>query len=583
MMMERQFGKKKKNNKGQTSIMRKSGLILFFFSTLIVSLIFLSCKKDYGIVYKIFNSAFKSDAPLTAKPSEIDTSLIGSYILGNEITVSIEKMDSAFYEISFLPSYLRDEKKTLYAFISEIRNQKYLNIRSLDYQYLFFKINNQGDSILFEELSNKANKLFGEEITLELIRKGIKLPDSVFFPVPLIKVEKHTATNFSKNKLSTQIRDIQSYYKFAELFPNDSSLPILKKTAIQKTLAGYYSIEKLQKLIRQYPEFKDPAALRARSLCYTTKNCVDFMKFYPYDLNHDSLTDKAFQLAANEDDYILLINEFPLHALATSMMAKLYFSNDSKKKIKEEKLEMHVKNSSKGLIGQVNSAIKTFDRIPFEQIKFNNKSYVATSSGNEMLDKISYTIKELNKDKKILHDIYILVQCRDFSIKNTHAEMINFRISINRAIQLKKKLGDGKLNNTKFHFIPIGVGSDIKDSSGSFVRFTLNPFEAERYRSRFVKQCFRFMGVVIPGLNGEFASEDYLPDPELENYCFDLLKKNLQKNPSSQIKIIPCHFIDEKLANGNNDYQRVYARFSSLFVDRKLRKRSPEEFMIPIE
>ena len=562
--------------------MRRTFLRMTFF--LITGIILqYSCSREYGIVYKIFNSAFKSYTPLSLRPAPLDTNLLGAYILNNEIAVLIEQKDSVSCSVSFLPNYIGDEKKILPGFICDFKNRKYLNIKSPDYHYLFFRISYPKDSLVLDELTGKVNKLFNEKNILELIQKGTDLPDTVFYKLPLRKVKESIAVDFTRRQLLPQVRDIKSFYRFAAIFPNDPKLQEIKQTAIEKTLAGYTSVEKLQQLIIQYPELSTPAQKRAKSICYTTKNCIDFLRVYPDVLNKDSLVEKAFQFAGDDKDYTLLIDKFPHHRQTTRVMALLYFYLKKQNKMQSDN-ELSFENySSNEVFSNVVEAIKTFNRIPFHEMKFNRYSYAITKPGREMLDRICYTLKETNRKKEVLHDVFVLVQCREFENKSSKADVINFRISVNRAIQLKKMLSAYKFNNLNFHFIPVGVGLDHRDSSRFTVRFTLNPLEAEKYKVRFIKQCFYFNGIVIPGLNKELITDFYLPEPELENYCFEFLKKKLEDDPKAQLYSIPCHFVDAQLADGNNEYQRVYARFYSLFLEGKLRKRNPEEFMFPAE
>ena len=556
----------------------KNVFILFFLTAC-----FFSCRNEYGIIYKIFNSSFKTFTPLTVKGSRLDTSLIGSYLLDNEIALHIERSDSINYQLIFMPSYISDEKITLRAYLSDFKNERYLNVMGPDYHYLIFRLNTSGNAFVLQELSNAIEKKYPEKFVLDLIREGNHLHDSVFFTIPLKKISKNEAMAFCRSQLIKQVRDIQTFYKFAGIFPQDSSLSDLKNQAIKNTLAGFTSVEKVQQVARKYPDLKSAAQIRSRSICYTTKNCVDYLRFYPETKNKDSLIDKAFYFAKDDTDFALLISEFPNHTDLSRIMTMLFYSLNSKKKIKRQPNDVYEKISKEKKFIDLVAALKTFERIPYHEIKFNKLSYAVTKPSAEILNRISYTIEELNRGKKTLHDLYIFVQCQDFPSELPRSEIINFKISVNRAIQLKQFFSANKYNGLKFHFIPVGRGLENKDTSGSSVRITLNIYEAEKYKSKFVKQCFRHFGVVIPTTNGEFVTETYLPDNELENYCFEILKKSLKENPKTQMRLLPCHFVDETCANGNPDFSRVNARFYSLFLDRKLRKREPEEFTIPVE
>ena len=554
-------------------------IIVFFFT----GLVFFSCKNEFGILYKIFNYSFKSYTPLNNRSEVIDSNLIGSYILDNEIALMIQHGDTSSYSVTILPSFLSDQKKNLTAFISECKGIKYLNLKSPDYHYLIFKMISRSDTVELYELTSKVNKLFNEKTTVDLIQKGAQLPDSVFFKLPIKKVSKSIALEFSRNQLQPQARDIQSYYKYAAIFPEDTILPKLRATAIKKTLASYSSVEKLKQLTAKYPELKSHVKERSKEICNSTKNCIDFIKFYPNELNQDSVINKAFELASGQDDYVQLLNEFPSHNGSAQIFLKLYYFSKSKKNVNRDKNNLIDKYSMNKNFVKINEAIKTLERIPIDVVKFNAQSYSITKSGREMLDRICFTLQDLNKDKNILPDVYVMVQCREFTEENSKKDIINFRTSVNRAINLRKLISEYQFNGMKFHFIPVGKGIDEADSSNSYVRFTLDPFESERYNKKFVRQCFQFRGIVIPTINGEFITVDYISEPELENYCYDNIKSKLSQNPKVELKILPCHFVDEPASNGNPDYQRVYTRFYSLFLEGKLRKREPEDFMIPME
>jgi hypothetical protein len=553
--------------------------ILFFIS----GLVFFSCKTEYGILYKIFNYSFKSYTPLNNRSNFIDSNLIGSYILDKEVALIIEHADTSSYSVTILPSYLTDQKKTLSAFVSEFKGNKYLSLRSPDYHYLIFKLEYRSDTMLLSELTSKVNKLFNERTTVDIIQKGGQLPDSVFLKIPIKKVGNATAIEFAKNQLQPQVRDIQSYYKYAAIFPSDTLLNKIRETAIKKMLASYSSVEKLKQLTAKYPELSPDVKIRSKQLCYSTKNCIDFIKFYPNELNQDSLIDKAFEFASGHDDYSLLINEFPNNSKSAKMFLNLYFSSKSKKNYNRVKNELVEKYAANKTFMAVTEAIKIIDRIPDDILKFNLHSYSITKGGHEMLERICFTLQDLNKDRNVLNDIYVLVQCREFSEEISKKEIINFRMAVNRAISLRKLISEYKFNGLNIHFIPVSKAIYESDSSSSFVRFTLDPFEADRFSKRFVKQCFQFRGIIIPSVKGEFITGDYIEEPELENFCYENLKRKLDQNPKAEIKILPCHFVDEISSNGNQDYQRVYTRFFSLFLDGKLRKREPEEFMIPLE
>ncbi len=543
------------------------------------------CKNNYGILYTIFNVSYKNWKPLDNKKEAINEKIIGEYLVANERALQIEKKDSLTYSIRFLPLYLKEGVKELEGFITTLNNKQYLNVFTDDVSYLFFRLDEKGDSTEFNLLTNQAERYAEGADLAEWLRKGGVFPDTshALFNLPLRKTASGEAVEFCKSKLRPQVTDLSTFRLYNQIFPQDEKTEELRAKGIEGSVTRTSSVVKLYKLGQDYPYAAARAKQRAREVCYTTQNCVDYLTLYPDDTSRDTLIELAFQDAMSESDYRLLIKKFPANERVIKVMTSLYFIERKRCKSDNDVRALNAKYKSDTLFSNVIDAVQIFDRIPFNEIKFNRSSYVLTKDSKELLNKILFSISEINKERVLVKDIFVTVNSDLVPPHYANADHINFRSSVNRTLTIKKYITAAGIKNVNFHFIPGGTASNRDSVSDGVVTITLDEKLGEEYKSRFLKLCLSKKGISYADANRELVTSTYIREEDLENYCLEVILENLKENEHAQVKIIPANFLLTEFKNDLPESEQVYLHFLTAFEENKIRKRHPEEFILDMK
>jgi hypothetical protein len=565
--------------------MRKRLLLYILVFAAIASCI-QSCKKNTGILYKIFSLGHKTYEPLEKAQEAVFAPLAGDYMLANERPMRITIRDARNYEIKFLPAWLSEDQKILSGHVTTLNKKKYLNVYTDDDNYLLFRIDSLRDSVILLLLTHKVMHYTKGATLKEYLKTDGAFPDTgnVLFKIPMEKMKEGAAEDWSKGKLQPQIRDIASYYKYEKVFPKDSSLARLKKEAIFKTLSKTNNVAAINNLVRQFPEIREDAKARAKLVCTTTQNCLDYISCFPEDAIRDSTVDKAFRTAKTEADYRALIAKFPDNRKIPSVMMRLYFEEKSRCKNIQEEEALAKKYPDQPLMLKVIKAAQEFGKLPFDEIKFNTSSWILTKESPGKLEKILLFISEANRDKNIISDVYVSVNCKIVPSIEPKCGKINFRHSLNRMVSIKKIISANPPKNVRFHYIPAGQAPGNDTISDGSVKFILSAKQADELKARFVKLCFAWKkDFVVPDASGEYISDTYVREPELENYICNVMAERLLLDKKANFKIIPPNFWYPQFAKDLPEFDLVRAGFFDCLDEKKLRRKKPADYVIELK
>ncbi|MBC7864636.1 MAG: hypothetical protein IAF38_16810 [Bacteroidia bacterium] len=567
--------------------MRLKKSIAFVLLLIAGGVIFNSCKKNTGIIFKIFNLGYKAYTPLEKKSEFVYEGLLGEYLVANERALLINRIDNETYRIRFLPSFLSEDTKELTGFITTLNNRKYLNLYTDDSNYLLFRIDTLGDSISIKLLTHQITNYTKDVDLKSWLKKDGNIPDSsvALLQLPSVKMKEGAAEDWSKNQLRLQVRDIEGYYRFEKIFPDDHNLEELKKMAIEKTVNRANKVSVLYQLMQKYPESKNEVIERARTVCTTTQNCLDFISYFPEIAVKDSVTDKAFRYARTETDYRILMEKFPDHKKTPVIMSKLYYEEKSKCLNENELGALKIKYSNNAAFIRTMNAIREFEKISFAEVQFNKYSYLLSKNSKEIIDRALLFISETNREKQKLTDVFVIVNCNLVDAKEPHSGLINFKQSLNRSLSLKKFISSNPPKNVVFHFIPCGSGGINDSLTDGSVKFILSAKAAEEYKSRFLKLCFSHKRkIIVPDVNREYVADTYVREEELENYLCTRLVAKLKADKKSDIKILPANFWEEEYGKELPEFEEVrMVIINSFYAEKKLRRKNPGDYVLDVK
>jgi hypothetical protein len=243
---------------------RLSGILIL---SLIVFTLTTSCGKEIRDFFKaIERYGYKSKDPLSKKTILVDKQLLGGYVY-NSLPVIISAKDDFTYQLTFLAVELDLEDVKVDAHMSEINNDRYLNI-------------NMGENYSFLKISS----FFNNELSVKLLRNSIE---------PYVKpehlrswLEKHgREESFEPDSVASV--DIYSSFAFNKITV-DKAYQIQREQLHEKMVdlfqscKDYYNYDQLEK---RYPN--EPLLSKARenilNKCKTIDSYEAFIKRFPDD------------------------------------------------------------------------------------------------------------------------------------------------------------------------------------------------------------------------------------------------------------------------------------------------------------
>jgi hypothetical protein len=249
---------------------RFSGLFVFLLTIILLTS---SCGNEIRDFFKAIEKyGYKSKEPLNKKTLSIDKQLLGGYVY-NSLPVIISEKDNLTYKMTFLSVEPDEENVEVEAFISEINNNRYLNI-------------DMGDAYAFLKIS----KVINNELPIKLLRNSLETyvkPENLkawlqkhgdeeeYTPENQSPMDIYYSFVFNKITLAKayQIQTEQVRGKMIELFGS---------------CKDYYAYDILEK---RYPN--EPLLVKARenifSKCSTIENYQAYITRFP----DDALVEKA--------------------------------------------------------------------------------------------------------------------------------------------------------------------------------------------------------------------------------------------------------------------------------------------------
>jgi hypothetical protein len=437
----------------------------FRFSYLLV--IFIICcagkckngNNDY--LTNLYNSAYKSYAPVKAVKEPLYAPLIGYWNLMDDRPLVVTKKDETTYEFKFLSPYLNSDDIIYEAQINTVAGSKYISMQSYKGNYIFFKMKPvDEDAINFFMLRDNIMDLMGDKSLAQFISSNAHLSDTSHFytKVALSRLTQEGANEMQMRKIRGSVQSIYDYETYFKKFPGDPNLPAIKASALTYSLNHASSVGELVRLSTSYPESANDARRIAKAGCKKTEWCVDYINAFPADNAKDSILNVAFDNASGERDYKYLLKYFPTHqrsgkiilALALEETDNLNKNDKTQSKFEEEYSEIPK------VIVMVNT-IRIFNNFQLDDQSFITNSYVLSGKGKAELDKVASIIANVNKDNLVIGDLYVMLQSN--YEYGPEKEKSNFLQSANKCLSIRTYFESKGLKDVSVHVIPLGMAA----------------------------------------------------------------------------------------------------------------------------
>src|ERR1044071_5113495 len=175
----------------------------------------------------LYNSAYKSYAPVKAVKEPLYTPLIGYWNLMDDRPLVVTKKDETTYEFKFLSPYLNSDDIIYEAQINTIAGSRYISMQSYKGNYIFFKMKPvDEDAINFFMLRDNIMELMGDKSLAQFIASNSHLADTSHFytKVALSRLTQEGTNEMQMRKVRTSVQSIYDYETYAEKFPGDPTL-----------------------------------------------------------------------------------------------------------------------------------------------------------------------------------------------------------------------------------------------------------------------------------------------------------------------------------------------------------------------
>lgn len=527
------------------------------FSPLLILLFIASCRDSNDLLSRIFSRAFKSKVPMVTQTDNLWQPLIGYYVLENERVVHIFKKDAKTYQVDFLQASVSGSGMTNTATTCMAGNTRFFNLLSYQNNFLFFKVKSVNDSTYsLDFVSRSVDGIIGDtaqgpDFKKWWVKNENKLAehDALFDSYKLEKYTDKDALAYHRKQLRGTVSSMENFEKYKEIYPNDIDLETFRISVLSKQLNNCNSIYCVKKLIGDYPEITSDGMIRAKTLCTTTYDCVQFVQEFPTDTAVNRLTTKAFALAKTADDMEKLVTTFPNDKRSDNLRLSLVRTQAEECLSDEDyaKLTEKYKLDQKSL--KIINTIKVFNQITPSGTPFNTGSHVLTSDGKRALDKIADFVTLANQEQIVLSDLYFAVSSADRT--DSLPEEISFVLSMNRCASIKKYLSDKKLPNVSLHFVPVGNG--VKPVSQMNPQISLGSFEGKMkiYKDVYQQWCFSSgQTLVVPDGKYEYPANNWMNEQMYIDYIKQktLAYFNTYKKGSTVNAIVPVHLWNEEAA-----------------------------------
>lgn len=509
------------------------------------------CKRGGSdILSRIYEKAYKSELPLTAKKDPVYTPLIGSWLVGNERMMVVSKVDETNLQFSFLSNSLMGDDVRYNGFTTTISQKKYLNMLSYRDNYMFFKVfYNENTGLKLSMITNAVRSKTGEGTVFDFLAKNPNALDtgSVWYPISLMNFSEKERNKYMNSKHKRQISGIESYLVFEKKYPADEDLDSLKNVALNYSLEQSKTIEELMTLSKEYPQTEKKAKFIAKKKCKTTLWCIDYVNYFPGDAAKDSIINVAFTSAQYTSDFEKLLIAFPSDPRASELEFKIalaevkrtsnYYSDSDRENFEKRFVERP------NVINYFNT-LRLLNNIKLDKTNFYSLSYVLNESGNAKIDQFVQLIKMINAEKKNIKDVYFVLNS-DSAYVSEKSDLINFKLGVNRCIAITKAINK-KYPEIKIHAVPY-LSKSYYGYSKKSSSFFLNDESISQEKRAFYDDCYKVQQtVVIPNAQKEIMNQEYVREEELEEYVLNWLSTQIPLFLKQQkyVKTIPPNFWD---------------------------------------
>jgi hypothetical protein len=526
----------------------------------------------------LYNSAYKSYAPVKAVKEPLYTPLIGYWNLMDDRPLVVTKKDETTYEFKFLSPYLNSEDIIYEAQVNTIAGSKYISMQSYKGNYIFFKMKPvDEDAINFFMLRDNIMELMGDKSLAQFISSNAHLSDTSHFykKVALSRLTQEGANEMQMRKIRASVQSIYDYETYFKKFPGDPNLPEIKAAALTYSLNHAASVDELMRISASYPESAEQARYLAKKGCEKTEWCVDYINAFPDDNAKDSILNVAFDNAHGEKDYKYLLQFFPTHqrsgqiilSLALEETGNIRDKDKTQAKFEEEYSEIP------SVIVLVNT-IRIFDNFQLDDQSFITNSYALSAKGKAELDKVAAIIANVNKDNLVIGHLYIKLQ-NNYEY-GPDKEKSNFLQSANKCLSIRTYFESKGLKEVTIHVIPLGMAAANSSLEMEEGKISVDPSLASTWSTDFYSKCYAIkQSDVIPDADKSSNLNRYIRIPEIENYILQqlIVQIPLYKNKQAYLRVVPPNYWNAEYKATQPGFEEFRALLLQTAKKNKLKKK----------
>lgn len=525
----------------------------------------------------LYNSAYKSYAPVKAVKEPLYTPLIGYWNLMDDRPLVVTKKDETTYEFKFLSPYLNSEDIIYEAQVNTVAGSKYISMQSYKGNYIFFKMKPvDEDAINFFMLRDNIMDLMGDKSLAQFITSNSHLSDTSHFytKVSLSRLSEEGANEMQMRKIRTSVQSIYDYETYSAKFPADPALPELKKSALTYSLNHASSVGELVRLSNSYPESANDARRIAKEGCKRTEWCVDYINAFPTDNAKDSILNIAFDRADGEKDYKYLLKYFPAHQRSGKIILSLALEETENLKNDKSQSEFEKEYEEIPAVIVMVNTIRIFNNFQLDDQSFITNSYLLSAKGKAELDKVASIIANVNKDNLVIGDLYVMLESNyDYGPEK---EKSNFLQSANKCLSISTYFESKGLKDVNIHVIPLGMAAANSSIAVEEGKISVDPSFASSWQNDFYSKCYAIkQSDVIPGADKSSGLSRYIRIPEIENYILQQLAAQipLYKNKQAYQRVIPPNYWNAEYKATQPGYEEFHALVLQTAKKNKLKKK----------
>jgi len=283
---------------------------------------------------RLYHDAFKSGNPLIKDPEMVYEPLVGTWMVENDRMLVVTKRDDKCLYFRFLSHTIGGEDITYKAYVNYLGTDRYISLLAYQEKFMYFKIQkDSGENLKMQMVLNDIRGMNPTgTLASYLQNRGVDtLP--IWRTVHFTHFTNAGRDAYIANYYGRQVQALETFDQFKNKFPGFGGLDSIKERSIQYTLEHTHSIKKLFDYTTFYPEIKPRVAKAAKSKCYYTTACLEYLSYFPDDPAKDSILNIAFERCGDDAGNMeALLFAYPFDKRCNGFDYKLAYATAAQKR-----------------------------------------------------------------------------------------------------------------------------------------------------------------------------------------------------------------------------------------------------------